>query len=105
MKFLAALLQFIWLLVSVAPLVYSLLLRRASLKLAAKSQSKRYFEAQGKAWEGNATEIVSAIVRGFAGFALPDHPIVVVLLLVGIVGRIHQIIRLNSAYNSIVNGN
>ena len=103
MKFLAALLQFIWLLLSVAPLVLSLLLRKASLRLAGNAKAVRYFAAQGRAWEGNAVEIVSAIIRGFAGFALPDHPVVVVLLAVGITGRIYQIWRLNSAYNSIVN--
>lgn len=104
MKMLPPLLQFIWLLLSVAPLVLSLLLRRASLRLAGQATSRRYFTAQGKAWEGNAVEIVAAIVRGFAGLALPDHPIVIALLAVGIAGRIYQITRLNSAYNSIVNG-
>lgn len=104
MRIIPPLLQFIWLLLSVAPLVLSLLLRRASLRLAARNKAQRYFVAQGKAWEGNAVEIVSSIIRGFAGFLLPDHLIVIVLLSAGIAGRIYQIVRLNSAYNSIVNG-
>lgn len=104
MRYLTPIFQSTWLVLTVWAFFLSYYLRRVSLSLAEDGRGQRYFRAQGRAWQGNACEIVSAFARGCAGFFLPDHPVVVLLLAVGVAGRVYQITQLNSAYNSIVNG-
>lgn len=93
------------LMVSAVTLILALALRRSSLRLAESSSvATRYWRAQGQAWESTAIEIVTALIRATAGFFLPDSIPVIVLLSVGLIGRVYQAVRLVSANTAITNG-
>lgn len=98
-------LQVLWLLVSAATLILTMALRRSSLRMAhSASGASRYFKAQGQGWESTAVEIVTSLIRATAGFFLPDTFLVILLLSVGLAGRIYQCWRLWGANTAITNG-
>lgn len=98
-------LQILWLLVSAATFILTLAFRRSSLRMAhSTSGASRYFKAQGQGWGSTAVEIVTALIRATAGFFLPNTSLVILLLGVGLAGRVYQCWRLWGANTAITNG-